>query len=339
MTVKQIVSLVAVLAFLTGCESKSKVVTPPKPTARMAGLQFQEAAPDSATLLFDVEVDNPQPVSLRLLSLNYTITSDANTFTSTIESLQTTVPAESNEVVSLAAKVNYTELLNVLNVKPGSTIPYKAQLALLVDAPTVGLIELPASNEGEIELPDVQIETQELQPTRSPDVIYVPTPQEVVDKMLEMVEVKKDDIVYDLGCGDGRIVVTAAKKYGCKAFGFDIDPQRIKESLENVEQNGVGDLVTIQLKDIFTLDISEANVVTLYLLPSLNVKLIPQLEKLKPGSRIVSHDFATEGVQPDKVVELTTPDGVSHKIYLWTTPLKKVQQKDLAPVEGEEEIQ
>ncbi|MHC4693797.1 MAG: SAM-dependent methyltransferase [Planctomycetota bacterium] len=166
-------------------------------------------------------------------------------------------------------------------------------------------------------------------PSRKPDVIYVPTPQKVVDKMLEMAEVKKDDLVYDLGCGDGRIVVTAAKKFGCRAIGYDISPKRVKESLENVKKNNVGDLVRIEQQDIFTLDLSKANVVTLYLLPSLNVKLIPQLEKLRPGSRIVSHDFDMEGVKPDKVVTISDEDDDygDHTIYLWTTPLKK--EKDI----------
>jgi precorrin-6B methylase 2 len=160
---------------------------------------------------------------------------------------------------------------------------------------------------------------------RTPDVIYVPTPQEVVDKMLELAEVKKDDVVYDLGCGDGRIVVTAAKKFGVKAIGFDIDPERIKESNENVKKAGVGNLVQIKKEDIFALDLSKANVVTLYLLPDLNVKLIPQLEKLKPGSRIVSHDFDMRGVKPKKVVRFTPPGENSreHTIYLWETPLEK----------------
>jgi hypothetical protein len=161
------------------------------------------------------------------------------------------------------------------------------------------------------------------EPMKRPDVVFVPTPQEVVEKMLEMAQVTKDDIVYDLGCGDGRIPVTAAKKYGCKAWGFDVDPRRIKESNENVEKNGVGDQVTIVQKDIFTLDLSNVNVVTLYLLPSLNVKLIPQLDKLKPGSRIVSHDFDMRGVKPDQVVEVTSGNGAEHTVYLWTAPLKK----------------
>jgi hypothetical protein len=165
---------------------------------------------------------------------------------------------------------------------------------------------------------------QELKQIRTPDVIFVPTPQEVVEKMLELAQVKKDDLLYDLGCGDGRIPVTAAKKYGCRAFGYDIDPQRIRESLDNVAKNNIGNLVTIEQKDIFTLDLSGANVITLYLLPSLNVKLIPQLEKLKPGSRIVSHDFDMKGVKPDKVVNITSEQGYNeHTVYLWTTPLQK----------------
>lgn len=161
------------------------------------------------------------------------------------------------------------------------------------------------------------------QQDRLPDVNYVPTPQEVVEKMLELAKVTKDDVVFDLGCGDGRIVVTAAKKYGCKAKGFDIDPDRIKDSLENVKKNQVEKLVDIKKQDIFTLDLSEANVVTLYLLPSLNVKLIPQLDKMKPGSRIVSNNFDMQGVQPDQVVPVQTRDGVTRNVYLWTTPLKK----------------
>jgi len=165
---------------------------------------------------------------------------------------------------------------------------------------------------------------KQVESNREPDVIFVPTPQEVVDKMLELAEVTKDDLLYDLGCGDGRIVVTAAKRFGCKAVGYDIDPERVRESLENVEKNNVGHLATIEQKDIFTLDLSKANVITLYLLPSLNVKLIPQLEKLKPGSRIVSHDFGMKGVTPDKVVKIRSKeDNVQHTIYLWTVPLKK----------------
>ena len=165
-------------------------------------------------------------------------------------------------------------------------------------------------------------------PSRDPDVIFVPTPQDVVEKMLEMAEVKKTDLIYDLGCGDGRIVVTAAKKYGCRAVGFDIDPKRVQESLENVKKNRVEDLVTIRQADIFGLDLSPASVVTLYLLPELNVKLIPQLEKLNPGSRIVSHDFRMKGVKKRASLRLDSEeDHLEHKIFLWTAPLEKRKTK------------
>lgn len=152
---------------------------------------------------------------------------------------------------------------------------------------------------------------------REPDVVWVPTPQEVVNKMLEMAQVKKGDVLYDLGCGDGRIVVTAAKQYGVKAFGFDIDPERIRDSRENVRNNNVEELATITQADIFTLDLSKANVITLYLLPQLNVKLIPQLQKCRPGTRIVSHDFDMRGVRPKQIFEMG-----GHTIYLWETPLQ-----------------
>lgn len=168
--------------------------------------------------------------------------------------------------------------------------------------------------------------------TKEPDVVYVPTPQPVVEKMLELAEVKPGDVVYDLGCGDGRIVVTAAKKYGVKAAGFDIDPQRVKEANENVRSNKVEHLVSIKQQDIFTLDLREASVVTLYLLPDLNTRLMPQLAKLKPGSRIVSHDFDMRGAKPVQVHEMNTegPDTSdeadagynprSHTIYKWVVP-------------------
>jgi tRNA G37 N-methylase Trm5 len=156
---------------------------------------------------------------------------------------------------------------------------------------------------------------------KKPDVIFVPTPQEVVDKMLDLAQVKKGDVLYDLGCGDGRIVVTAAKKYGIKAVGFDVDPQRIKEAKENVEKNGVGNLVSIRQADIFEQDLREASVVTLYLLPELNVRLMPQLKQLKEGSRIVSHDFDMRGAKPKKVVTVRSDDQQEeHTVYLWTIP-------------------
>jgi len=328
-----ILCLASMAALLAGCEAKHEVQQVGKPTARLAALKFQDVKAESATLVFDVEIENPYATNLPLTSLNYSITSGANAYLSTTTDLKTAVPPNSTKVVTLPAKVDYLDMLRTLNGKPGSKIPYKAELRVSVDAPRLGLIKLPSWKQGELDLPDIPQLKEEIEEDRTPDVVFVPTPQEVVDKMLELAEVKKDDLVYDLGCGDGRIVVTAAKKYGCKAFGFDIDPQRIKESLENVAKNNVGDLVTIVRKDIFTLDLSKVNVVTLYLLPSLNVRLIPQLDKLQPGSRIVSHDFDMEGVQPDKVVQITSgQNNVEHTVYLWTAPLKKIHEMEPASV-------
>ena len=153
-------------------------------------------------------------------------------------------------------------------------------------------------------------------PTRRPDVIFVPTPEAVVEAMLQVANVTKSDVVYDLGCGDGRIPVTAAKKYGARGFCFDIDPQRISEAKENVAKNNVGNLVTVVHADLFETDLSGASVVTLYLLPSLNVKLMPKLMKeLKPGTRIVSHAFDMGDWKPEKELDV---DG--RKVYYWTIP-------------------
>jgi SAM-dependent methyltransferase len=155
---------------------------------------------------------------------------------------------------------------------------------------------------------------------REPDVVFVPTPQEAVEKMLELAEVKKSDKLYDLGCGDGRIVVTAAKKYGTRGVGVDIDPRRVEESLDNVRKSGVEDLVNIVHGDIFEFDFSDADVVTLYLLPSLNVDLMPKLAKLKPGTRIVSYEFDMRGAEPAEIYEGESSDGFSYRIYKWVVP-------------------
>jgi ribosomal protein L11 methylase PrmA len=153
---------------------------------------------------------------------------------------------------------------------------------------------------------------------RRPDVIYVPTPDEVVEAMLQVAKVTKNDVVYDLGTGDGRIPVTAARKYGARGVGIDIDPQRIKEATENVQKSGVADRVRIVQGDLFEANISEATVVTLYLLPSLNVKLMPKLMKdLRPGTRIVSHAFDMGDWKPEQELDVN-----GRKVYFWTIPKK-----------------
>ena len=154
-------------------------------------------------------------------------------------------------------------------------------------------------------------------PARTPDVIFVPTPEEVVAAMLDVARVTKDDVVYDLGCGDGRIVIAAAQKHGARGIGIDIDPQRIAEATANAQKAAVTDRVKFLEADLFTTDISEATVVTLYLLPTLNVRLMPKLMKeLRPGTRIVSHAFDMgEAWPPERTLEI---DG--RKVYYWTIP-------------------
>lgn len=149
-------------------------------------------------------------------------------------------------------------------------------------------------------------------------VPFVPSPQEVVDKMITVAGVKKGDVVYDMGSGDGRIVIAAAKK-GARAVGFEIDGDLVKESRENIRKAGVQNLAEIRQQDILTVDFSPATVVTMYLLPDVNLKLKPNLQKqLKSGSRIVSHSFDMGDWKPDRVERV---DG--RTIYLWTIPAKK----------------
>jgi SAM-dependent methyltransferase len=154
---------------------------------------------------------------------------------------------------------------------------------------------------------------------RTPDVIFVPTPQEVVDEMLKVAGVKKGDVLYDLGSGDGRIPVTAAKRFGIRAVGIDIDPERIKEARANAKKAGVDNLVKFRNEDLFKTSFRDATVVTLYLLPELNVRLRPRLLKeLKPGTRIVSHQFDMGDWKPEKEIDV---DG--RTVYFWTVPAAK----------------
>lgn len=151
--------------------------------------------------------------------------------------------------------------------------------------------------------------------TRKPDVPYVPTPQVIVDKMLDMAKVDKNDVVYDLGCGDGRIVITAAKERGARGVGIDLNPARISEAKANAQSAGVDGKVKFMVGDLFTADFSEASVVTLYLLPDVNRALRPMLWKqLKIGSRVVSHDFDMGPEWPPEKVERIG----TKTIYYWT---------------------
>ena len=162
---------------------------------------------------------------------------------------------------------------------------------------------------------------------RSPDVVYVPTPAEAVDAMLKVAKVGKDDVVYDLGSGDGRIPIMAVQKYNAaRAVGIDINPERIKEAQANLKAAGVGDRVRFLNEDLFQADISDATVVTLYLLPSLNLKLLPKLlSDVKPGTRIVSHAFDMGTWKPEQ-----TLNAGGSTIYFWTIPAKGTPEYEAA---------
>jgi len=155
--------------------------------------------------------------------------------------------------------------------------------------------------------------------SQSPDVIFVPTPHDVVEEMLRVAKVGKGDVLYDLGSGDGRIPITAAKKFGIRAVGIDIDPERIREANANAKKAGVEKLVSFRQEDLFKANFGEATVVTLYLLPDLNVKLRPRLwAELKPGTRIVSHQFDMGTWKPERKIEMN-----GRTVYFWTVPQPK----------------
>lgn len=156
-------------------------------------------------------------------------------------------------------------------------------------------------------------------PRHTPDVPYVPSPNPVVEAMLKLADVTSTDVVYDLGCGDGRIVIAAARLFRAHGVGVDINPERIQEARENAKSADVEKLVRFEESDLFEADIHPATVVTLYLLPSVNLRLRPKLLKdLKPGTRIVSHSFDMDDWKPEKETEI---DG--RHIYLWTVPEKQ----------------
>jgi len=162
-------------------------------------------------------------------------------------------------------------------------------------------------------------------PQREPDVPYVPTTDKAVEAMLKLAGVTKADIVYDLGCGDGRIVIAAAKMFGARGVGIDINPQRIAEAKDNAKKAGVEALVRFEENDLFEANFKDATVVTLFLLPNINLKLRPKLmQDLKPGTRVVSNTFDMGDWKPEKEITLDTNNGeysyLSHRLYLWTVP-------------------
>ena len=166
--------------------------------------------------------------------------------------------------------------------------------------------------------------SQAPQTTRAPrlDVPYVPTHQDLVDEMLAMARVGKGDVLYDLGSGDGRIVITAARNFGTRGVGYDLDPERIQEARDNARRAGVSNLVRFEQQDIFTAKFDDATVVTMYLLPDVNLRLRQRLlAELRPGTRIVSHNYDLGDWQPlqRKTMDIT---GINHTLFLWIVPAR-----------------
>jgi len=157
---------------------------------------------------------------------------------------------------------------------------------------------------------------------KEPDVPYVPTHEKVVAEMLKVAKVTKSDVLYDLGSGDGRIVITAAKKFGTRGTGIELLPSLVREARENAEKAGVSQLAKFVEGDIFEANISDATVVTLYLLPAVNMRLRPKLLELRPGTRIVSHNYDLGDWKPEKTIKLNLLDG-EHTVFYWVVPTRK----------------
>lgn len=154
---------------------------------------------------------------------------------------------------------------------------------------------------------------------------FITTADAIVDKMVEQAELSKDDVVFDLGCGDGRLVITAALKHGCRGVGIDIDPERVAEAKANAKLHGVDHLVEIREQDVFQVDLSEADAILMYLLPWMTKRLVPQFQKMKPGSRIVSHDFGIgdiKYIESESTIKVPVDDEAGfHLVHRWYVPL------------------
>lgn len=215
-------------------------------------------------------------------------------------------------------QISSTNLLSTFS-KPGNKLVYLRKILSVAIAgfSIIGIgiagCTQPSQINAEAQTPATETTPQE----RPKDVPYVPTPQTVVNAMLELAQVDKNDVLYDLGSGDGRIPITAAQKYGTRGVGIDIDPERIQEANANAKKAGVTDQVQFIQQDLFKTDFSEATVVTLYLLPEVNLKLRPKLlQELKPGTRIVSHSFDMGDWAPQQTVQVAG----GGTIYLWVVP-------------------
>ncbi|MFC4874657.1 SAM-dependent methyltransferase [Negadavirga shengliensis] len=164
------------------------------------------------------------------------------------------------------------------------------------------------------------LKAQEDRPSFVLDVPYVATPENIVDEMLDMAGVSAKDVLYDLGSGDGRIPIRAAITVGARGIGIDLNPERVREAIKNAKEAEVTDKVSFYEGDVFEVDFSEASVLTLYLFPEVNLKLRPRIQKMAPGTKIVSHNYDMGDWEPDLTKEIMGPDGRKHVLYLWKIP-------------------
>lgn len=170
----------------------------------------------------------------------------------------------------------------------------------------------------------VSAQSPDERPSRMPDCVYVGTPYDVATKMVDMAGLKRGERVADPGCGDGRVLIAAARRYGCQGTGYELDPRLAAEARQIAKKRGVSELVDIQIKDIFTVDYDQYDVVLMYLLPDMIARLLPEFEKLKPGSRLVAHDYGIRGIEPDRAVSfISNEDNVEHTVFLYTLPLRR----------------
>ncbi len=312
----------SVVIVAAGCESRRPASSAAPASARVLSVQMQDVRIDYATLAFEVEISNPGAKQVAVKGLRYSLTSGPNVFLSGTPVSDVTVGPAATQTVLLRDKIVYERLLRALEVGLDSTIPFTLEFRLLLGTNGRQIVQTRARSEGQLSLPPLPQAVAANGVEKPLDVVYITTPQDVVEKMLSMARLKREDLVYDLGCGDGRILVTAARAYGCHAAGYDLDPRRVQESRENAKRAGVERLIGVEQKDIFDLDLQPADVIFIYLNPVVNRRLIPQLRALKPGSRIVSHSFPIGDIEPDETVTMVSrEDGQEHRIYLWTTPL------------------
>ena len=197
-------------------------------------------------------------------------------------------------------------------------VPALAALLLLTVMTTSNSSRLASAAQG------IAPEEQEPVKMRGPDAVFVGTPYDVVSMMLQMADVKKNDMVYDLGCGDARMLVLAAQKYGANGIGYEIDPDLVIRARQLVAKNNVQELVKVIQADIFTLDLENVDVMPLYLHPDMLARLMPQVEKMKPGSRIVCHEYGLPGIRPDQTITIfSNEDNAERRLMLYTLPLKR----------------